>query len=156
MVDRVGPGSFFTGLIDDVRIYNKVLSAREIKIAAGLLNASNPSPADGATDIPKENPVLTWSPGAFAAASGGSIVYYSENENDVIIAVKDSGCGIDGHDLKDMFNPFVTTKKEGMGMGLAISKTIIEAHGGRIWAENNPDRGAIFYVVLPTNKKETT
>ena len=74
-----------------------------------------------------------------------------------VIAVKDSGCGIDKSIFDDVFNPFVTTKKEGLGMGLAINKTIIGAHGGRIWAENNPDRGATFYIALPIiNKEEIT
>jgi two-component system sensor kinase FixL len=48
-----------------------------------------------------------------------------------------------------LFEPFFTTKPNGMGMGLSISRTIIAAHRGRIWAENNPARGAIFLITLP-------
>jgi two-component system sensor kinase FixL len=77
-----------------------------------------------------------------------------ENDKGVCLSVKDFGCGIEESVLNKLFDPFVTTKKEGMGMGLAINKTIIDAHRGHIWAENNPDGGATFHVVLPFNKKE--
>ena len=65
------------------------------------------------------------------------------------VEVSDVGHGIAEENLKRLFEPFFTTKPDGMGMGLAISQTIIQAHGGRILAENNPDRGASFKVTLP-------
>ena len=67
----------------------------------------------------------------------------------VEIAVSDSGCGIPADKLAHIFDPFFTTKPEGMGMGLSISRTIIEAHNGRIWAENRPEGGASFRFTLP-------
>ena len=79
-----------------------------------------------------------------------------ENKKEVCLSVKDFGCGIEESVLNKVFDPFVTTKKGGMGMGLAINKTIIDAHRGHIWAENNPDEGATFNIVLPLNKEEIT
>jgi two-component system, LuxR family, sensor kinase FixL len=64
-------------------------------------------------------------------------------------AVSDSGHGIPADCLAQVFDPFFTTKPSGLGMGLSISQTIIEAHGGRLWAENNPGRGATFRFSLP-------
>jgi len=73
----------------------------------------------------------------------------------VELAVKDTGIGIDPDQLPDLFEPFVTTKGEGTGIGLTISKTIVEAHGGRIWAENNPDGGgACIRFTLPVARPE--
>ena len=65
------------------------------------------------------------------------------------LAVRDRGPGLRGDKLDKIFQPFYTTKRDGLGMGLSISRTIIEAHGGRLWAENNPDRGATFYFTMP-------
>jgi two-component system sensor kinase FixL len=66
----------------------------------------------------------------------------------VEVAISDRGHGIPGEKLTQIFKPFLTTKSEGLGMGLAISKTIVESHGGRIWAENNPGGGATFRFTL--------
>ena len=60
----------------------------------------------------------------------------------------DNGCGLPVHDVDNIFDAFVTTKTKGMGIGLAISRSIVEAHGGKLWAENNPDFGAKFSLLL--------
>jgi C4-dicarboxylate-specific signal transduction histidine kinase len=67
----------------------------------------------------------------------------------VSVCVDDCGLGLDEQVLKHMFEPFYTTKVHGMGIGLAISRSIIEGHGGRIWAERKPVCGAIFKFRLP-------
>ena len=71
-------------------------------------------------------------------------------ERMIEVAVTDSGPGIPPEAINGVFEPFFTTKASGMGMGLPISRTIIEAHEGRIWAENNATRGATFYFTLTT------
>jgi len=67
----------------------------------------------------------------------------------VVVAVRDSGVGIDPSDLVHLFDAFFTTKPNGMGMGLSISRSIIEAHGGRLWATPNEGGGATFQFTLP-------
>jgi two-component system, LuxR family, sensor kinase FixL len=67
------------------------------------------------------------------------------------LTVRDRGAGLNGDSLDKIFEPFYTTKRDGLGMGLAISRSIIDAHGGRLWAESNRDRGATFYCTLPVN-----
>ena len=70
------------------------------------------------------------------------------------VTIRDFGPGIDQGDLDRIFQPFFTTKGTGLGMGLAVSQTIVEAHGGHIWAENNPDGGATFFIELPVISQE--
>ncbi|GAB0150224.1 hypothetical protein McPS_29640 [Marichromatium sp. PS1] len=65
------------------------------------------------------------------------------------VAIRDSGPGIVPERIEELFDAFVTTKESGMGMGLAISQTIIENHEGRIWAESMPGRGSTFFIALP-------
>ncbi len=74
----------------------------------------------------------------------------THEDNGVKVSVRDSGTGIDEAHKNRLFEPFYTTKPTGMGMGLAICERIINALGGSISAENNPDRGATFSFVLPT------
>ena len=74
----------------------------------------------------------------------------STRNGEIAVAVRDKGAGIAPSALAHMFEPFVTTKTEGMGMGLSIARSIIEAHRGKIFAENNPDQGATVRFTIPT------
>ena len=65
------------------------------------------------------------------------------------VTVRDRGMGLGGGEPGRLFEPFYTTKPQGLGMGLAISRSIVEAHGGRLWAEPNDGPGATFSFVLP-------
>ena len=76
-----------------------------------------------------------------------------KDKKDVIVSVKDSGAGIHPEILPRLFTKFATKSDTGTGLGLFISKGIVEAHGGKIWAENNSDgRGTTFYFTLPLEK----
>jgi signal transduction histidine kinase len=69
-------------------------------------------------------------------------------QNEIRIGVLDCGVGLPD-DVNKLFQPFHTTKKTGLGMGLSICRTLVGAHGGRMWAERGIGRGAAFYVALP-------
>jgi signal transduction histidine kinase len=75
----------------------------------------------------------------------------------VLVAVEDSGVGIAPEHADRLFNAFFTTKPSGMGMGLSICRSIIEAHGGRLWATRYAPQGALFQFTIPaTSDPETT
>ncbi len=76
------------------------------------------------------------------------------NNAKVLAAIKDSGIGISAGDVEKVFQPFYTTKTEGLGMGLSICRSIILRHQVHIWAENNPDPGATFYFSLPVSAED--
>jgi signal transduction histidine kinase len=67
-----------------------------------------------------------------------------------MISVSDTGLGLPPQQADQIFNAFFTTKPHGTGMGLSISRSIIESHGGRLWAADNDPHGASFYLTLPT------
>jgi signal transduction histidine kinase len=71
----------------------------------------------------------------------------------VSVAVQDSGVGIDPDNEKQLFNPYFTTKPHGSGMGLSICRSIVELHGGRVWASRNERRGATFQFSLPLHRE---
>jgi two-component system sensor kinase FixL len=71
------------------------------------------------------------------------------------IAVSDTGSGFHEDVEQNLFQTFFTTKETGMGVGLSISRSIIEAHGGRMWAQSNPSGGATFHFTLPAASSES-
>ena len=77
------------------------------------------------------------------------IVVRAEDARTVRVSVSDTGSGLDPEVRERLFRPFVTTKADGMGVGLSICRTIVEAHGGRIWAEDKEGGGAVFAFTLP-------
>jgi len=72
-----------------------------------------------------------------------------EGDDRITVCVRDSGTGIDPGKLEAIFDPFYTTKHKGLGLVLSLCRAIIEAHGGKLWAENQPDGGATFYFTVP-------
>jgi PAS domain S-box-containing protein len=90
---------------------------------------------------------------AMASVEAGArelLISTKQNEtNGIVVAVSDSGPGIDPKNLDRVFEAFYTTKSSGVGMGLSICRSIIEAHGGRLWADANKPRGAVFQFTLP-------
>jgi signal transduction histidine kinase len=91
---------------------------------------------------------------AMAAVTPRNLVIRSilDGADRVRIDVEDSGCGIDAEDAERVFDAFFTTKPSGMGMGLSVCRSIIENHGGRLWASRNSDRGTTFHFTLPVRQ----
>ena len=87
--------------------------------------------------------------GSVEAAPRELLISTKQDGTGVLVAVRDSGPGIDPSHLERVFDAFYTTKSSGMGMGLSICRSIIDAHGGRLWAEAIEPRGTIFQFTLP-------
>jgi len=88
--------------------------------------------------------------GSREAGARELLISTEQDRTGVLVAVRDSGPGINPSHLEHVFDAFYTTKSSGMGMGLSICRSIIDAHGGRLWAEANEPRGAIFQFTLPS------
>jgi signal transduction histidine kinase len=82
------------------------------------------------------------------------ILRTQRKDHSIGVTVRDFGPGINKENLERIFQPFFTTKGTGLGMGLAVCSSIIKDHRGRIWAENNPDGGATFFIELPIKSNE--
>ena len=108
--------------------------ADPIQIEQVVLNLIQ-NASDAMQDVPEEQRKLTISTRVFA--------------DTVEVAVKDTGEGIDKDNVANVFDSFATTKSEGLGVGLSISQSIVESHGGRIYYRENPDHGVTFYFTLP-------
>ncbi|MDQ3806928.1 MAG: HAMP domain-containing histidine kinase, partial [Thermoproteota archaeon] len=83
---------------------------------------------------------------------GEIIVVLDHNDSETTVSVRDSGSGIAPEIFPNLFTKFTTKSEKGTGLGLFIAKSIVESHGGKIWATNNSEgRGAIFTFILPTS-----
>jgi signal transduction histidine kinase len=82
---------------------------------------------------------------------GGELTVKSQlQDSQLVLSVSDTGVGLPAENMEQIFSAFFTTKSQGSGMGLAISRSIVESHGGRLWATANHARGATFHFTLPT------
>jgi signal transduction histidine kinase len=89
--------------------------------------------------------------------SGGELTVQSQLQNGQFqFSVSDTGVGLPSEEVDQIFSAFFTTKPQGSGMGLAISRSIVESHGGRLWAAANDGRGATFHFTLPTQVTESS
>jgi two-component system sensor kinase FixL len=85
------------------------------------------------------------------------LVISAKNEtNEVLVTVQDSGTGLDEKSMDRLFEAFYTTKAQGMGIGLAVSRTIVQTHGGLLWAQPNTPRGAAFMFTLPADGEQVS
>src|SRR5215813_6079304 len=116
---------------------------------------SNDIPLIFADKIQLQQVILNLMMNAIEAMNGAGegpleLVVSSKNDSQgVLVLVRDSGPGLDPEGLDHLFDAFYTTKPHGLGMGLAISRSLIEAHGGRLWASTNQPRGAVFQFTVP-------
>jgi two-component system, LuxR family, sensor kinase FixL len=131
------------------------VEARDLGIALRL--ALSPEPLDVEVDpIQLEQVILNLVRNGFEAMSDGagpprelSIETTARDPAAVELIVRDTGAGVAPAAASRLFEPFFTTKRDGLGLGLHVSRSIVEAHGGQLWASPNPPRGAAFHVVLP-------
>jgi signal transduction histidine kinase len=93
--------------------------------------------------------------GSSEAGARELLISTEQDHRGVLVAVRDSGPGLDPSHLERVFDAFYTTKSSGMGMGLSICRSIIDAHGGRLWAEANEPCGTVFQFTLPAVQSST-
>ena len=145
-----------------IRIVERIVhgDANLHQVAVHLDLSSDVRPVKGDT-VQLQQVILNLMLNAFSAMSGTGLdgarrVVVRTNpidESNVLIEVQDSGTGIAAEKLESIFDPFITSKPEGLGMGLSICRSIIERHGGKISAANNPDGGAKFSITLPVTRE---
>ena len=116
----------------DLDTSNDLVLADKVQVQQVVLNLIR-NAIEAMAELPTRQLVIS------SAADDGAMVK---------VSVSDTGSGLSPDILPQLFQPFITTKQHGMGVGLSISKTIIEAHGGRLWAEPNPGGGTVFHLTL--------
>jgi len=146
-------------VIDDVlRLLGSDLRHRQIQVTFVRSNAGPRVSGDGVQLRQVIINLIRNAEDAIAAANDGprevNIALQRPDASSIVIEIRDSGVGAEDDALERMFEHFVSTKPQGLGMGLAISRSIVEAHGGRIWATRNADRGLTLHVRLPLAEAE--
>jgi signal transduction histidine kinase len=137
---------------DTILLLSPLATARQVSVDSIVIPAPLPITGDR---VLLQQVIVNLAVNAMDALSGAPradrmVTISTSRDNDfALLSVSDTGPGIDIDKLKSVFEPFFTTKPNGMGMGLSIARTIVEAHEGKMWAENRPRGGASFYVELP-------
>ncbi len=156
--DGAAEGLTIVDVANVIRIVERIAhgDANLHNVTVHLDLSSDVRPVKG-NSVQLQQVILNLMLNAFSAMSGldGSRLVVrtrSVDESNVLIEVEDSGTGIAAEKLESIFEPFVTSKREGLGMGLSICRSIIERHGGKISAANNPGRGAKFSITLPVSR----
>ncbi len=125
---------------------------RDIKVH---INVAPDMPDASVDRVQIQQVLLNLMRNAMEAMEGGDMrelaLHTAVRNGDLLISVVDTGGGIPPEIEARLFQPFITTKSDGMGIGLSVCRTIIEAHGGRIWVERNAPQGSIFRFTLPTS-----
>jgi PAS domain S-box-containing protein len=154
-VDERCPLSMNSLITEIVSIMRNDAAMKKISV---VLDLGSPMPPVEGNRIQLQQVILNLVVNAFDAMEASKqprklVLRTRRTDGEIMLDVVDSGCGIPADKLKSIFEPFYTTKPNGMGMGLAIARTIIEAHKGRIWVENDPSGGATFRIKLPASGK---
>ena len=165
MLKRDGAAADLTNVDvnSEIRIVERIVhgDANLHRVTVHLDLSSGVRPVKG-DSVQLQQVVLNLMLNAFSAMSGTEldgarrlvVRTHAIDDSHVLIEVQDNGTGITVDKLESIFDPFVTSKAEGLGMGLSICRSIVERHGGTISAANNPDRGATFSIVLPVSPSE--
>jgi PAS domain S-box-containing protein len=142
-----------TAILEVIALTNPELQRNQVELRSQLASGLPPVPADR---VQLQQVILNLIVNASEAMSEGAnlprtllVTSGVTDANEVFVEVRDSGPGFGVADPRRIFDSFYTTKSEGMGMGLSISRSIVEAHGGRLWASPNQPHGAVFRFTLP-------
>ncbi|MGO9586414.1 MAG: ATP-binding protein [Limisphaerales bacterium] len=145
-------------IFDVVRLLHSDMLVRKVQIALELAPELRPANGDNAQlQQVMLNLVLNAFDSMKDVPEGKRTGIVRTRQLDAVlirVEVSDVGTGISPDRFVNLFEPFRSSKREGLGLGLSISRSIVEAHKGRLWAENNPDRGATFYFTLPVHEAE--
>lgn len=141
---------------ESIELVRRELDAHRVEVDADY---ASPAPSVCADRVQLQQVVINLVMNGVQAMSGITarprelrIRTRSFDARHALVVVEDSGTGISEENAGRLFNAFFTTKAEGMGMGLSICRSIVEAHGGRIWAESQEGKGAVMQFVLPLDE----